>query len=555
MTDTTPRIFVNHLGFRPSGDKHLVVTNPPQESFQVVSRMTKQVVFEGPLHRVSHDLGDAWTGCFSQVRDEGTYLIRCGHAQSHIVTIWENIYDYPCRILFNYFPSQRCGNTPLGWNSPCHTHDARRPDTGEYIDVSGGWHQSGDLRKWTWGTSHGPIGLTRFLLQAAPRWDQGQIADEIRWGNQYFHKMVRRDGGLMDHVILPLGWDEERDLYANDAPPVAMFLVIAAQSQVALAFEEADPTYSKACIDLARRLWDYLISPDRPQTPYAPPVIPKHHEWLAEACPHNYPGSAWHWLDTVLAATSLFQATRDKEWLNKAADAATQAARLQLGHDIQSDPAAACFRVHPHRPDIAGGILEGSLARIALCDLVELHPHHPDAPAWQEAIRRIAAQYTTMAQRNPWGLVPSYWRSDAAEGGRPAGSAYYRYFFKLGNLSAGVNYDAAANALFLLRAAPILGEPSLRALAFRQLDWILGCNPFDMSTVEGIGLNQPERFINPNEFFPPTPQIPGAVMTGIAGDDNDQPALLGCAREYDLPPTALLLWLLSELATERETEF
>jgi hypothetical protein len=59
------------------------------------------------------------------------------------------------------------------------------------------------------------------------------------------------------------------------------------------------------------------------------------------------------------------------------------------------------------------------------------------------------------------------------------------------------------------------------------------------------------RFVNGNEFFPPTPQIPGAVMTGIQGDANDNPEPFGnnCSTEYDMPPTVMLMWFLCELST------
>ena len=97
----------------------------------------------------------------------------------------------------------------------------------------------------------------------------------------------------------------------------------------------------------------------------------------------------------------------------------------------------------------------------------------------------------------------------------------------------------------------LTGEKRYFDVACRQIDWVLGCNPFDASTVEGVGLNQPERFVNGNEFFPPTPQIPGAVMTGIFGDNNDNPEPFrnNSSVEYDMPPTAMLMWLLSELSS------
>ena len=47
----------------------------------------------------------------------------------------------------------------------------------------------------------------------------------------------------------------------------------------------------------------------------------------------------------------------------------------------------------------------------------------------------------------------------------------------------------------LAKASKLLKEPRLAALAQRQLDWILGVNPFDASTMTGVGRNQPKQFV------------------------------------------------------------
>jgi hypothetical protein len=172
----------------------------------------------------------------------------------------------------------------------------------------------------------------------------------------------------------------------------------------------------------------------------------------------------------------------------------------------------------------------------------------------------MASQKCNMAERNPWGLIPCYWYADRPGAGRPAGTARYHYFFRFngpkGRLESGPNFDILGSALFLLRASRLTGDKRYFGTACRQVDWLLGVNPFDASTVEGVGLNQPLRFINCGEFFPPTPQIPGAVMTGIQGDDNDNPAPFGnnCSTEYDMPPTAMLMWMLGELSSPTKTE-
>ena len=102
-----------------------------------------------------------------------------------------------------------------------------------------------------------------------------------------------------------------------------------------------------------------------------------------------------------------------------------------------------------------------------------------------------------------------------------------------------------AGAVFLGKAALYFKEPAYAALAQRTLDWLLGCNPFNASSVEGVGYNQPHRGLF-GEFFPPVPQMPGAVFVGI--DENSfDPKGQGLSNEYDLPMGGWLAWLFQSL--------
>jgi len=553
-------VIVNHVGFISNGAKYFVIEQPPEEAFRIIRRWDQAVVYEGRLKRVDQDLGPAWVGCFSEVRQDGTYLIQCGDVTSRVVCVFDRVYDMALRTLFNYFPAQRCGDSDTGWHSPCHTMDAqlidggdpRCIDSGVHVDVSGGWHQSCDLRKWTWGTSYGLLGLAR-LGQYEPlqRWDRGQIAEEIRWGNQYFHKMVRKDGGLMDHVVLPNGWTQERYVYGNNAASQAAYTTIAGQAMAAGYFRERDPDYAGKCLSVGKKMWDYITGDDYPSTPYSPRVIPRHHEKVFEFSFRNsYPGSALDLSHRLFAGIALFEVTGDGAYLDDAYACATALVDLQVTGDVSKNPTAGCFRAGPDGSGLAADTYDGVLGLLGMCSLVQLRPEHKDAGRWKDAVCLRAEQRCQMAQRNPWGLTPSYWYAEDPGGGRPAGSGFYRYFSREFAMVIGNNFEVLGNALFLLRARQICGDKRCFSVACRQLDWVLGCNPCNASTVEGVGRNQPERYINDDAFVPPTPQIPGAVMTGITGTEDDRPAPFGtlCDVEYDMPPTALLMWLLTELA-------
>jgi hypothetical protein len=107
----------------------------------------------------------------------------------------------------------------------------------------------------------------------------------------------------------------------------------------------------------------------------------------------------------------------------------------------------------------------------------------------------------------------------------------------------------------LFKAARLLKDPGLAVIAQRQLDWILGVNPFNSSTVIGVGRNNPAHYDVSYWFNPGTPVIPGAVMNGIGGTSNDMPDQKPgewetC--EYWTPMVCYTMWLMSELTAGKD---
>ena len=85
----------------------------------------------------------------------------------------------------------------------------------------------------------------------------------------------------------------------------------------------------------------------------------------------------------------------------------------------------------------------------------------------------------------------------------------------------------------------MLERPELVTHAYRLLEWTLGNNPFQMSTMNGVGVVQPcaLSFQMGN--------IPGGVTMGIFGDDSDQPWYphpWACTDEYYGYQTSQFLW-------------
>ena len=592
MFDYRSSILVNHVGFPRAAPKICVVPEAPRKEF-VVSRLQDtefRPVHGGTLSRGGGEIADGWVGDFSPLTEEGIYRISCGDLVSRCFVVWDNVYYNPLRVVFTYFPWQRCGDSTSGWNAPCHAKEGIRLETGAFRDLSGGFHQSGDLRKWTWGLALGLTGLLQFALSESPRWDTGAIAEEIRWGCDYFHAMARDDGALMDGTFLPEGWGEgdlagrtgfqdyglpwkSREFYRSESPAPSQWNNVRLQTMAAVYFRDKDPAYSGRCLAAARATWTHMTSPSRSYALYAAPKLPPlGHKGMNVPFPGFYRDSALELAHRLCAAMSLFRATGEAEWREEAASTANHLVALQFGGDVGANPACACLRESRDSPVLANSYFYfwHTSGPLGLMELLEAAPDHPDAASWKECVHRIAEQHRVVAGRNPYRRVPATWyragsdpfdspaffsfstnvekSRDECFGGTlpPAGKGsgerdcLYKFY------SFCYNIDIMGAGIFMRRAARLFGEDSYRGVAQGQLDWILGANPFDSSTVEGVGYNQPHRGLF-GEFFPCTPQIPGAISTGVTPNSSN-PNGFGLDNEYDMPMVGWMLWLMSDLA-------
>src|SRR6185312_4568305 len=126
--------------------------------------------------------------------------------------------------------------------------------------------------------------------------------------------------------------------------------------------------------------------------------------------------------------------------------------------------------------------------------------------------------------RSAYGIVPFglYHGSPSPERYRKLpGDFTYRYFMPVRKqyFWLGLNSNLLSHALLLATAAAELKQPEWRSLAYRQIEWVFGANPFGATLASGIGVRNPyphSRYVG---------IIPGGIMNGIGGNSNDDPVL------------------------------
>ncbi len=536
-----PAVIVNHVGFTPTAAKFCYVPIKSEIEFSIIEMPKETVVFNDRMVPGRSDLGEYVVGDFSSLQTCGTFRIVAGNSRSEEFEIADRIYDDALQKVLSYFRKQRCGPATTGYNGPCHLDDGKRVDNNRRMDVTGGWHDACDLRKWVGATIYGMIGLLEVQETLRPAWDQGQIEQEIRWGNRYFLAMQEPAGFVMHNcggdivkhgdnnrwTDNQIGTDDDRLIQTKPAGNIEQFNFVMAQAMTARFTRANDDSYSLQCGEAAQRGLT----------------------WCGE---NNADDTAAAKGAAIEAALMLYLCRSESRHAEQAVQYARELMQLQIIDESDADtPIRGFFRTSARNAEPDRQISRGCWHLIGLCDLVERIPYHPDAQRWKRAIEMYCRDYLArLAERNAFGIVPFGLFSGNPGGNRKVGTYFYRYFMKPDeNWWVGINANLASAGVGLMKASRILEDRTLAALAQRQLDWILGANPFNASTMMEVGHNQPDIFVT-GEFRPATPRLAGAVLNGIGGTDEDMPDLKEGSWqtcEYWTPMVGYTMWLMAEL--------
>jgi hypothetical protein len=274
-----PAIALNHLGFLPKERKVLIYRltgGPAPREFalhSMSSRLGEAVRFTRPLVKAPGELGECLAGDFTDFDREGFYQVSVGDEHSVPFFIRPVAWRGALAKAVEYVSLQRCGIAVPGMHPACHLDDARRRDNGEQVDVTGGWHDAGDARKWMGVIMMNGFNLMYVSRNLGERWrfagtGLAPLLDEMRWGNRYFLKMQDRDGLVWADTGGGINGDNSDDHWTDNIRGTkddrhvnvskggrtqAMF--IALQAIVAQVFRPADPGYSQQCLDAALRCW------------------------------------------------------------------------------------------------------------------------------------------------------------------------------------------------------------------------------------------------------------------------------------------------------------
>ena len=533
------RISYSHTGYQSGAAKTAIASGLSAREFQLIDQQTGQVVLRKPIETITTHLGRFQVMDFSEVRQPGSYALEAGGALTHPFRIDPNVWRETILKALNFFYVERCGMAIPGVHGVCH-RDWQAVHGDKRIVINGGWHDAGDLTQGLSNTSEIVYAMFSLAERLHARGEDPELYDRLleegRWGLDWILKTSfgdgyrdtgsvnsRRTNGIMgdfDDVTTPA-----RNI------PMHNFLASAAEAIAHRVLQESDPRLAAYCLKMAEADWRFAVAGMAAPAPQTPEER-WHVTFDSDAVVHE-PASAG-----VIASVDLWRATGDQRYADKAAELA----RVIIDSQQQerpgwSTPFTGFFYTSPAKDRILHYCHRGreQAPIVALAQLCEAFPNHPDWMKWYSAVTLHSQYLKAMAKyTEPYGVLPSSIYQDdeylqvpetrreafrrQVLNGVPLGKGHYLRLFPVWMDYRGHFGTILTQTQALGEAAHLRGDLESAQLSQQQLEWVIGRNPFSQSTMWGEGYD-----FAPLDT-PSSGDIVGALPVGIqTHGDTDAP--------------------------------
>ena len=512
------KIAFSHLGYKPNLSKTAIGSTLDATEFEVIDAKNGKTVLQKDIELVESKIGKFQLLDFSEIRASGTYKLKAGEHETRSFRVEEDIWKEAVWKALNYYYCQRI-STEIPWYQPFYCNqDAQsyHPDTPHIRRlVPGGWFDAGDLTQITEQTA--PITYLLFeYAEDIARKDGDQdlydrIIEEGKWGLDWLLKTNFGDGYRTNLIFYGLGKGIPGDGDPSSAAtnsPLYNFMVSAAEIQAHKMLKDSDPELAKRAFTMAREDWKQAVL--------------KENEWMDYAREHNthingsdQDGPSMYAAWGIIAAIELFETTQNPIYKNKAIEYGRLLISCQEQNFLHDVPITGYFYKHPskkiRRQDGNGGRSEVPIN--ALSKLAKTFPDSDDWIQWYSALL-IHSEYFTKQNKGttPYDLSPIAVYKDTdyllaaeslqaetkrmiEEGTKIDDNFYLRHFPICPYVTNGTSGNTSQNGTISACTAQIRGDLESEEIAQKQLQWVLGRNPFSKSMAYDIGYDY-HNFLN-----------------------------------------------------------
>jgi len=479
IAQTSTYLRLNQIGFEPNDPKIAIAFSNEAlpDHFNLKDVSTQTVVFTAKPNPVAGAWGQFKNHVelnFTSFGKHGRYFIELGNNRSAPFSIQSNINSQVPDQLLEFMRQQRCGYNPYV-DAVCHALDGRTAfgpmPAGSYLNATGGWHDAGDQLKYLLTSSNATAQMllayqlgdkTKFSDRFNALGQPGangiaDLLDEAHWGlewmlklhpapDQLYHQVAddrdHKGFRLPQNETVDYGWGpgSYRVVYFADGKPQGLKQYQSESTGVAnLAGRYA------AAMALGYQIW----KSDPKMRGFADSLLKagievyslgKAKEGVQQGnsygAPYRYAETTWA-DDMEWGAAELFRATRNPIYLSDAKRYAVVA-----GTDSwMGKERTAHYQYYPFM----------NIGHLRLYDLVDVATKRRLAAFYREGIESSVK----MGLRNPYEIgVPFIWCSNN---------------LVVALVTQSVMYER------------MTGEHRYREFAAKQLDWLLGRNPWGVS--------------------------------------------------------------------------
>lgn len=545
-------IHCNHLGFLCHQEKTFCLPRVASATRFEIQDMnvnaqevmgapeTWKAVYTGQLALQETQLGPYLIGDFSSLSRPGLYRVVVPElgVSSYQFMISDGVHDHLPFLFLDFMHNWRSGPFENAYRGPSHLDDGIRSDTGEPMDAVGGWYDAGDLRKWMVHTNLPAIGMLDLVEQLglhrshfqAERGLPNDFVTESLWAIDFILKMQDPDTGMLYEDVGGGGggrtkpgmkwWyenhagctaDNSENRFTDNVPasgderrvriqynPIVQYTNTYILLRAVGALGNDLPGLRARSLEAAKGCWAFMQTKQ----------TDGYHGWTSVR--------AWR----LLAALACFQ----HDLVERGVVMAHARSLLALfDHDD------GWWYMDADRTDMYRGISHAAQPLIAIgrCLQSGVFEGEPIKEEVENTLRQCLLAYALpLSQTNPFGFVPygTFFEPATDQDAYRSFKEHLLFRFFMPNHSfQAINHGLAghwtswAHALALM--GEVLNEPTAEALAWKQLHWLLGNNPVDVSFVSGIGYRNPM----PHSRFLGT-QL-GGFMNGFVGSTEDQPVV------------------------------
>lgn len=541
------RIIFSTSGYTTQASKTALTTIAGQDNFQIVDANTGYPVYMGKIQKTATRFGEFNVMDFSELKAPGKYAIKVGDTTTFPFYIDDNIWDDSAWRVLNFLFCERCGYPVPGHHGSCHT-DLHAVWKDQIIPINGGWHDAGDMSQQFTQSAEISYSLFQMAATAKKKGDvnlYNRLIEEAMWGIDLILRARLEDGYRIAHWGTNLwtdgiiGTDDDsgrREVRATNMG-LENFLCAGIEAYAAMVYEddvEMIGALKKAAIEdfgFAKERFDKYGYEEMFQE-----RVSGHTRMTSESQYHA--NASW-------SASMLYKLTGDKKYAEDAAKWIKYAIDCQRTEPVGGGLSGFFYRnmqknstVHFNHQSRDYSYME---AILALC---ETQPNHPDYSKWVNCAKLYGDFLkATMKYIAPYGMAPSgvyninEEKADPAEfykwqvgkskdggddyiamlknGVKLDKDHYLRMFPVWYSFKGNTACNLATGKAAALCSKILGGDKELKDIAEKQLEWVVGFNPFGQSLIYGEGSSYGKLYnALPGEMVGETPVGMQAYFNG-----------------------------------------